>query len=137
MERLTLHMNDEEIPKVAALQAMVPDYRVCWQINKFLGFNLTRTQDVECVFKSGVAASFSHFYSVDELLFRTLRLIGNEEGTYRYLPELGQTQFVLVGEGFTEEDWARLLLEVEKLPEVFSCVDVLPHRIIHHNRLIF
>ncbi len=137
MERLTLHMNDEEIPKIAALQALIPDYRMCWQLNKFLGFNLTRIQDVECVFKSGVAVSFSHFYHLDELLFRTLRLIGNEEGTYRFLPELGQTQFVLVGSGFSDDDWKQLLSEVEKLPEVFSCVPVLPHRILHHDRLIF
>lgn len=137
MSYFRLELDQSDFPRVAAVQSQIPDIRLCWQLNKFLGFNLTRTEDVLIGATALNNPEFPHFFEVDEAMFRTLRLIGNESGKAYLLPELGNTQFLLIGEGFQEGDWLELLEKVDNLPDILSCVNVDIHHIKHTDRLMF
>lgn len=82
--------------EVFGISCHVPDYRLCWSLNRSLGLCLTRRRaDIVEGTKDG-ALHYPVFEQMDEEGMRFWWLVGNTCGKRRLLPQQKQADFFLV-----------------------------------------
>ena len=94
------------------------DYRLCWYINKELGYDLKKMNDIEIIHKKkNKTAVFSLGRYENDLDKWLVHLVSNRHQGEYLIPEVKQTDFLLVINGAIDE---------EKKDEILSALKSIP-----------
>jgi len=74
-----------------------PDYRVCWLLNQWGGFGLTRVDDIHAFpVNTPNPQAYSCFYNGEADPFKSMRLIANKSTEGIWLTHFKQVDFLLL-----------------------------------------
>jgi len=125
------------------------DYKLCWRLNKLLGIDFRRIEDVEIIqLKRKNLSSFPMFRYIEsdtdqeevitedtELIYY---LISNRNGTMNLVPEQKQTDYFLKIHAESDLiDEADLVRKIKELPTVLTAFSINPAELKSKENLIF
>jgi hypothetical protein len=134
------HKLDMAIEEDFCLLGMVvdePDYRVCWVINRALGTNFRKMDDLELYHrKLDLEQRFSIFAFTDEESLLTYRIIKNRAENGFFLDELKNLDYLVHIQGeINSRKITRFIREANAIAEVRLCVPVDLNKIRNKQRL--
>jgi hypothetical protein len=137
MAKLVLSFQENEFDfGLLAISAHIKDYRICWEINNFLGLDLQRSDDLELKTSSGIASfSFFSYYNEETNIF--IYLLGNRSAGGMLIPEKKQADFFLIIKEATNTYYNEILKELKKLPNVLAVYSLNPSELKSKNNLLF
>lgn len=102
------------------------DYRISFLLNKYLGFDLLKMEDLKITFNNKQdPAEFSFYYYYDEDYFNTYYLMSNRSQEVVLAPEIKQVDFLLIVEGeFKKSQMDRLIKSIRNIPNVLAAYEV-------------
>jgi hypothetical protein len=112
------------------------DFRLCWALNKALGWNLVRMEDVVLDSKDG-ESSHARFVYVDPANKMTYTLIENTAPEGTLIPEKAQFDFLLLIESNGQEVPERLYRELRKVSFVLAAFPLMTDKLKSKQNLIF
>jgi len=137
MAKLVLSFQENEFDfGLLAISTHIKDYRICWEINNFIGLDLQRSDDLELKTSSGIA-SFSFFSYYNEDTNISVYLLGNRSTGGLLIPEKKQADFFLIIKDATEDYHNEKLIELKKLPNVLAVYSLNPLELKSKNNLLF
>ncbi len=112
--------------QIWGINSNMENYRLCWFLNQYLGWDLKRVNDIEYNNKkSKTFSTFNNYRYVNEIDFYTLELIQNKKFGNTLIPELKNIDFLFLLNGedeyFDMEEFTALL---EKIPGVQSAIQL-------------
>jgi hypothetical protein len=115
-----------------------PDYKVCWQINRALGTDFRKKDDLELYHrKLDLMQEFSLFSYEEPESFLTYRIISNRSDPGHFLDELMNLDYLIHIQGEIFTDKIQVFMQnVAAIPEIRMCVPVDLSRIRNHERLL-
>jgi len=115
-----------------------PDYRLCLLINRALGFNLLKQEDLSLYNrKLDQDQKFPHFEYFDDESLLTYRVIGNRAENGYFLDELKNLDYLVHIQGEILEKQIRSFLRTTAaIPDVRMCVPVDLSKIRNKERLL-
>lgn len=115
------------------------DYRVCWALNKQLGIELSKTNDLELTEKKASAPSkFSMFTFNDEEKYREYSILGNKSANKLLLPEHKQVDyFLMIKSGLNEKEKEELVKKIKELSIVLTAYSIEPENLKSKQNLLF
>lgn len=110
-------------------------HRLCWLLEKELGFNLLRMDDLELM-KKGKIISFTRYKdeSIDSDNNETNYLISNKSAGNFFIPERKETDFFLIVRNFPDDGLLNKLKKINNLQAVFY---LDPNKLNSKENLIF
>ena len=111
---------------MAGISCHLKDYRLSFLLNQKLEFAFTRIDDLPA-FLSGkkLQAEFALYYYKDEDRFNTFCLLANRSQDAVLVPELRQTDFLLLVEGeFRKAQKDPVLTAIRSIPNVLTAFEV-------------
>lgn len=137
MAKLVLSFQENEFDfGLLAISTHIKDYRICWEINNFIGLDLQRSDDLELKTSSGIA-SFSFFSYYNEDTNISVYLLGNRSTGGLLIPEKKQADFFLIIKDATEDYHNEKLIELKKLPNILAVYSLNPLELKSKNNLLF
>ncbi|MEO6166659.1 MAG: IPExxxVDY family protein [Chitinophagales bacterium] len=120
------------------IAAQVKEYQLCWHLNKTLGFELKRGEDVEIINRKKGKTSFFSFYRFKEDLDKwEVYVIANKHFGEFLIPEVKQTDFFLMIRGeVSEQQQAELFLKLKSISVMQLVVKIDYHRLKSRENLI-
>ena len=120
------------------LVADQPDYRLCLLINRSLGFNLLKQEDLVLFHKKlNQDQEFSLFEYFDDESLLTYRVIGNRAENGFFLDELKNLDYLVHIQGeIMEESISSFIGKTAAISDVRMCVPVNLMRIRNKERLL-
>jgi hypothetical protein len=107
-----LHEKEEYPFGLAGIASSENDYRLSWALNKTLGINLMRKEDLEIYHKRlDDEQTFSQFEYFNEETLLQYRLISNRSETGSLLEEMTNVDYLLQITGDTDEGWMGNLIQ--------------------------
>ncbi len=115
-----------------------PDYRLNLLINRALGFNLLKQEDLSLYHKKlDQDQEFSLFEYFDEESLLTYRVIGNRAENGYFLDELKNLDYLVHIQGdILEESISTFIGKAAAIPEVRMCVPVNLIKLRNKERLL-
>ncbi|MFO7668058.1 MAG: IPExxxVDY family protein [Bacteroidales bacterium] len=115
-----------------------PDYRLCLLINRTLGFDFRKQDDLSLYHKKlDQDQEFSLFEYFDDESLLTYRVIGNRAENGYFLDELKNLDYLVHIQGeIMEEQITSFFRKTATIPEVRMCVPVDLRRIRNKERLL-
>jgi len=111
--------------KMVGIVAVVPAYKLAWQVNNTLHLRLLREDDLFYTHKRGDDIFIQCFEYVDEEYDTTIRLIANKTNRTILIPEHRNTNYFLQMKGDQSEiTWEDFLLQLKALPLVLTLYEV-------------
>jgi hypothetical protein len=118
----------------------IKDYKLCWYINKQLGYNFRLCTDINvCITRSNRQYEFKIFEFIEPVLHQSHYIYNNlNDGEY-LLPELKNFDFIwLVKADYFEEDLKETFTKLlNSLPEIRLAQVVDTHLLKNKKNLIF
>ena len=113
------------------------DYRLCWEINKCLNIDLTRTSDLE-ISKKGEVNSFSFYEFIDEENYTEYYLISNISGSGYLISEQKKVDFFLLLKGNTSTNQVKDIIgKINSLSLVLTSFNINPNQLKSKQNLLF
>ncbi len=114
------------------------DYRLSWDINQKLMFDLARTTDHSLKHKSsGNDQLFSCYIYEDENTYLNYKLLSNHSGEGHLLENLKNMDYFLVVTGEYSSSYARILRDkLVRVESVHNCFILDPEKIKNSHRVI-
>jgi hypothetical protein len=134
-----LSINAEYSPVIIAISSHENDYRLSWAINKHLGTNFTKTDNLT-VFnnKYKIEQEFSLFVFEDEDSQVKYHLVSNKCDNGYLIPELSNMDFFFQIDGEISADFKdRLLEKLKKINIVTGAYIIDPAILKSGKRLIY
>ncbi|HUM47879.1 MAG TPA: IPExxxVDY family protein [Chitinophagales bacterium] len=118
--------------------AQVKEYQLCWHLNKTLGFDLKRGEDVEVSNRKKNKTSFFSFYRYSGDLDKwEVFVVGNKHFGEFLVPEVKQTDFFLMIRGeVSEKQEAELFGKLKSIPVMQLVVKIDYDRLKSRENLI-
>lgn len=115
-----------------------PDYKVCWRINRALGTDFRKTDDLELYHKKlNLTQGFPLFSYEEPESFLTYRIISNRSDPGYFLDELTNLDYLIHIQGEILTDRIQVFMQkVAAIAEIRICVPVDLGRIRNHERLL-
>jgi hypothetical protein len=115
-----------------------PDYRLCLLINRTIGFDFRKQDDLSLYHKKlDQDQEFSLFEYFDDESLLTYRVIGNRAENGYFLDELKNLDYLVHIQGeIMEEQITSFFRKTAAIPEVRMCVPVDLRRIRNKERLL-
>jgi len=88
-----------------------PEYRLCWGLNRELGLDLKRVQDIDALLDNKTIHEFPTFEQYEEKDFRFWRLVSIKDRGRVLIKEYSSFDYLLVLQAETNTRVAELLLE--------------------------
>jgi len=111
--------------EVISIVSSMKDYRLCWLINKHLGIEFARTDDLEIPQpRSKKTGCFARYVLKDEVEKMDYFLMANKDNGIFLLPELKTVDYIIKLEGYLKEEvkeqWLQELKQIPFLEAVFG-----------------
>lgn len=118
--------------------ATVKEYQLCWHLNKEMGFELKRAEDIEIIHKKKNKTSvFSFFRYEDELDKWQVFVVANKHFGEHLVPEVKQADFFLMIKGeVSESQEEELFAKLKNIPVVQLVVKINYHKLKSRENLI-
>ena len=116
----------------------VKDYRISFLLNKHLGYDFQKMEDLKITLASKKdPAEFSLYYYHDEDYFNKYYLLANRSQDLVMAPEIKQVDFLLLIEGeFRKAQKYRLIKSIREIPNVLTAYEVKFAEIKNYETLI-
>ena len=116
----------------------VKDYRISFLLNKHLGSDFQKMEDLEITLNNKKdAAEFSFYYYPDEDYFNTYYLVANRSQEYVLAPEIKQVDFLLIVEGeFRKAQKDKLIRSIRNIPNVLTAYEIKFAEIKNYETLL-
>lgn len=141
MAKHTLHLDvaydfDFELISIVSAER---DYRLCWQLNKELGLDFTRQDEIPIHYqKKKKFAYFNLYYYEDELNWLQYYFINNKSQGESLIPELKQVDHLLLIKGSEAELVKDETIKCLKaMSQVQAILDTNPEHLRSKYNLIF
>ena len=137
VKKHTLDMAMDEDFCLLGVVSEQPDYKLCLLINRALGFDLRKQDDLILFHKKlEKDQDFSIFEYYDDKSLLTYRVIRNRAEEGFFLDELKNLDYLVHIQGdVTEENVSSFFLNTAAIPDVRMCVPVDLARIRYKERL--
>ena len=139
MNKTTLKFELDLDFKLIALSSQLKDYVLCFKINKHLGTNFCKIDDLELPI-SGESQNnyFSLYYYMLPEAETELYIVANR-GTEGFLvPEMIKADFfILIRNYIDNEDFKQMIARLNKIPEILVALEVDPKKLKSKENLIF
>lgn len=137
MAKLVLSLNEDEFDfGLLAICSHIKDYRMGWEINRHLNFDLQRIDDIELKTPAGIT-SFSFFSYFNEETKVSVYLLANRSEGGLLIPEKKQVDFFLIIKEADESYYNEILLKLKKLPNILAVYAINPLELKSKNNLLF
>jgi len=118
MSKFVLDLDDDFPFEVFGIAATTKDYRLCWSLNKELGFGFKRLNPLSVYSKQRDKIDHGFFFYEDEALQVKYRLIENKVGASKFLPEIVKADFVIIVDESPAFEGDKFLDEMKKIRSV-------------------
>ncbi|MGB4774675.1 MAG: IPExxxVDY family protein [Daejeonella sp.] len=124
---------------LVAITATLKDYKLCFKINKQLGTNFNRINELELVFNTDESLFYFSRYYYKNIQTETEYYILSNKGTEGFLvPEMKEADFFLLIRNYIDnEDLRTVIIALNKIPEVVVAAEVNPKKLKSKENLIF
>jgi hypothetical protein len=96
MAKLILEIEEDYAFQVFGIVSTSRGHKLGWDINKSLGLDLRRDDDIEVIAKNKTSRHHAYFSCFDEQLHVKYRLIENKKGVSLFLPEVKNADYLLI-----------------------------------------
>jgi hypothetical protein len=125
MGKITLDIEYEYEFRVIAISCHARDYKLCYNLNKQLEFNLIKQDNIKLKVKPDIAAEFSWFLFSDEENHVEYRLVSNKGTVGLLIPEQKQADFFMLINGSpTDSQVAGLLKRIKDTESVLTAFTI-------------
>jgi hypothetical protein len=116
----------------------VKDYRISFLLNKHLGSDFLRMEDLKVALNNKKdPAEFSLYYYYDEDYFNTYYLVSNRSQEFVLAPEIKQVDFLMIVEGdFRKAKKDRLIKCIRNIPNVLMAYEIKFAEINNYETLL-
>ncbi|CAG0959563.1 hypothetical protein FLAV_00625 [Flavobacteriales bacterium] len=137
MAKLVLSLSENEFDfGLLAICSHIKDYRIGWEINRYLNLDLQRIDDLELKTPLGIT-SFSFFSCFNEDTNVSVYLLANRSEGGLLIPEKKQVDFFLIIKEADESYHNEVLLELKKTPNILAAYAINPSELKSKNNLLF
>jgi hypothetical protein len=123
-----------------AITSAQKDYRMCYLVNKYLGMDFVRVDDLEVNIypNSARAVPFSMYEYYWEASETSFYLIANRGTDGLLIPEMREADYFLMIKNYIDdEDLNYLVNGLNKIPEVVAAIKIDPKKIKSRENLLF
>ncbi len=122
-----------------AVTTSLKDYRICYLINKNLGFNFTKIPDLQVdIYQTDDPVLFSLYHYNWEASETDFYFIGNKGSEGYLIPEMKKADyFLLIKNYIDEDDLDNLVSSLNKIPEIVTAIKIDPKKIKSRENLLF
>ncbi len=115
------------------------DYRICYLINKHLGFNFTKISDLSVnIYNDEREVLFSRYHYNWETTETDFYFIANKGSDGYLIPELiKHDYFLLIKNYIDDHDLETLVSALNKIPEILTAVKIAPKKVKSRENLLF
>ncbi len=116
----------------------VKDYRISFLLNKHLGSDFLRMEDLKVALNNKKdPTEFSLYYYYDEDYFNTYYLVSNRSQEFVLAPEIKQVDFLMIVEGdFRKAQKDRLITSIRNIPNVIMAYEIKFAEIKNYETLL-
>ncbi len=139
MNKTTLKFELDLNFKLLAVSSQLKDYVFCFKINKTIGFDFCKINDLELPFNGGNENNyFSRYYFLRLDTETEYYIISNKGSEGFLLPEMKKADyFILIRNYIDSDDLKYLITKLNKMPEVLVALEVDPKKLKSKENLIF
>lgn len=122
-----------------AITSSLKDYRLCYLINRELGFNFVKIDDLYLDPAHGEKPAYFSLYKYSWESSETDFYFISNKGSEGYLiPEMNKTDFLLMIKNYMDEDdLEKALIGLNRIQEIVAAVKVNPKKIKSRENLLF
>ncbi len=137
MSKISLTFEEDYSFLLIGISCHAKDYRLCWELNKLLNFDLTRANDHEISNKKKEKNSYSFYEYFDEEHYLEYYLIANRGNDAYLIPEQKTVDFFLMIKGnLSEQKLQTLLYTINSLSLVSTSFTIDPNQLKSKQNLI-
>lgn len=137
MAKLTLEIEEDYDFELIGICSHVKDYRLSWEINKVLGFDLVKDENLELTFR-GEKQNFSFFSFLDDENLTEYYLINNRSESGILIPEEKKADYFLLIKGVLRGgEKESLISEIGSIKNVLTTYDIEVEELKSKNNLLF
>ncbi len=123
-----------------AITSAQKDYRICYLVNKYLGFGFVRMPDLEVNIypNSAQAVHFSIFEYYWEASETSFYFIANRGADGLLIPEMREADYFLMIKNYIDDtDLNDIINGLNKIPEIVAAIKIDPKKIKSRENLLF
>ncbi len=136
MSKIILSLEEDYDFALLGISCHTKDYRLCWELNKVLNFDLIRSEDLE-ISKASID-KYSFYEFIDEDNYLEYYLISNRGNSGYLVPEHKKVDFFFMIKGnisdFLIDD---ILSKVNSLALVLTSFKIDPNQLKSKQNLLF
>lgn len=137
MSKILLSLEEEYEFTLIGISCHTKDYRLCWELNKVLSFDLVRTDDLEINVKT-VINNYPFYEFIDEDNFLEYYLISNRGNNGYLIPEEKKVDFFLMIKGNIMNDQLHdFIIKINSLSLVLTSFKIDPNQLKSKQNLLF
>lgn len=136
MAKFTLDFEDDFDFKLIGIFSHVKDYRLCWEINQVLSFDLQKSENLTITFK-GKNQAYSLFEYISEEDMLDYYLIANRSEFGTLVPEEKCDYFLIIKGIIKDPDVELLIQRINELKLVLATANIEVDQLKSKENLIF
>ena len=137
MAKLTLEVEEDYDFELVGICSHVKDYRLSWEINKALEFDLTKGKNYEINVK-GYSQSYSFFSFIDDDNLIEFYLINNRCSNGRLIPEEKKSDYILMIRGVLRGGQKDEIIEkIGNIKNVLTTYEIEVNKLKSKGNLLF
>lgn len=139
MNKLTLKYEPDLDFILIAITAPLKDYRLCFKINRQLGFDLRRIEELQLLFNDKENAFYvNRYYYKPQDADTEIYLLANKGAEGFLIPEMKKADyFMLVHNYIDPDDVLQMITGLNKIPEILVAAEVDPKKLKSKENLVF
>jgi hypothetical protein len=137
MSKILLNLEEDYSFLLIGISCHTKDYRLCWELNKVLNFDLVRTNDLEISTKKKEIDSYSFYEFIDAENYLDYYLISNRGNNTYLIPEQKTVDFFLMINGnLSKQNLQILLNNINSLSLVLTSFTIDPNQLKSKQNLL-
>ena len=137
VKKLSVNIDYSNEYSFVGISCHLKDYRLCYQLNKVLGFKLKRLEDFNQLDENQNTHPYSIYYYHYPDGHSDFCLISNHHAEMKLLPSLKQFDYFLLFErSLSDSQKASLLQKIKKVPNMIMAYEIDYSKINRINYLI-
>ncbi len=121
-----------------SITSQLRDYRLCYYLNKELGFDFKKTEDLEIQHKGQQPKYYSRYLYYLEDISPMYYIVSNKSADGYLIPELkGSDFFIIIKDFIDDEDLDFFIQTVKSIRDVLAIVELDPFKLKSKENLIF
>jgi len=138
MSKIVLKVDFELEFYMCAISCHHMDYRLCWNLNKYLGLHLKKQTDYSLLTGKERTDHYSKYTFRNEIKKIDFTLVSNKGDHSFLVKEHPYFDYFLIVDGYLSSDYQRqILAQVQNIPEVLMGTEIDPNGLNSKLNLVF